>query len=150
MAAAPTHQQRPTTVLGRAVGTRSKALAAVAAHSHASRRRRSERYLKRSEIVGLVDAAEHSVEADPEGSTEGDPDDAGAALDVAERDLADPAFDAAVGGVVAVVAHHEHASLLDHEGARALEDGGVLAHQDGMLVAVEVLDVHAGDQLVVR
>src|SRR5919201_1226807 len=94
----------------------------------------------------LLYAAEHPVEPDPHFAAEGDPDDAGAAFDVAEGNLPDAAFDAAVRGIVAVVAHHEDAALFHHEGAGTLEDG-ILALQDGMPVAAEVLEIHARDHV---
>src|SRR5438309_8241597 len=94
----------------------------------------------------LIHAAEHPLESDAHLSPEGDPDHAGAAFDVAERDLTDSTFHAAVGGVVAVVAHHEDAALLHHERAGSLEDR-VLADEDRVPVTVQVLDVHAGDHI---
>src|ERR1700693_131702 len=106
--------------------------------------------LRRLQRLRLLYTTEHPVETNGHRPAEGNPDDAGAALDVAERDLAGATFHTAVLRVVAVVAHHEHPSLLHHEGARGCGgtlQPGVLAQQDGVNVTVEVLDVLAGDHL---
>src|SRR4051812_36310505 len=92
---------------------------------------------------------EEPLETNAPAPAERDPDDAGAALHVAERGLPDAAFHPAVGGVIAVVAHHEEVPRLHHEAARSLE-GRVLAHDDRMLVAVEILQVLPRDHLHIR
>src|SRR5207253_7045150 len=90
--------------------------------------------------------AKDALEADAGPPAERDPDDAGPTLHVAEGDLPDATLDAAVGGVVAVVAHHEQAALLDHEGQVARKPG-VAALQDRVPHAAQVLDVLAGRHL---